>query len=537
MKLRSILRVLAVSAPQWVAHKGRESQKSLNSTDPFSLQNALRLAAWNAQKGVGHWGDSNWKDKTEIRHRVKLMNYFQDEIGDFIDLVSDERPNLLFIGAMTLSYAGAIELARCAKGIMKDEIFIVLGGKHCNETFWYKNGEFHNHVGSPLRNMALTKETPVFDLVVSGEGEDVIVQIGEILGDLIAKGKKLSEFYLHAERLLQAKGNWIAGWLDNSKTIQSVKSFESPINYDEMPVPAEVFGITANFPVFEADITGHAYSDMSKGCVYDCFFCSERHSINGKLKQKDTAPFRLYRQFEKIKEIGINENKAKVISAFVEDSIILSGRIELLKEFNQMLTDKPLNIKWGCQLTIDGFLQPEMIEIVGELKKNGLVYILFGMETINEDVALKMSKNTHKDEKWKSRNEMAIEQMSKLGLKAGFCVLWGLGEYQSDRKNHLEVLKQWQYEYGAPNVISLNWAVKHPLQSSVPADDDYNYMQWGTPKNSDLLEIYIELFGEASTEYNIQNHYKPPLSEIKELRDLYYDLIYNQTEYNNKIKK
>lgn len=539
IKKNQNLRIVAVSAPQWVAHKGNESQKSLNSTDPFSLQNALRIGAWKAQQGIGQWGNSNWSDRSELKHTIRLMNYCEDEMHDFIDLLNEVKPNLLFIGAMTLSYPGAIALAKCAKDILKDNIFIVLGGKHCNETFWNEGNEFFHHTASPLKNIAVSNDVKqnVFDLVISGDGEDIICQIGEVLGQIISQGKHFKEFYNHTDELVQAKGNWIAGWIDDSFSIHQIKSLEIPLDYDTIPIPAEVFGMTANFPVFEADITGHAYSDMSKGCVYDCFFCSERQSVNGKMKQRNTAPQRLYKQFQKIKEVGTKENKAKVISAFVEDSIILSGNIRLLKEFNQLLTEKPLGIKWGCQLTIDGFLQPAMIEVVKELKKNGLVYILFGMETINEDVALKMSKNTHKDEQWKSRNELAIEMMSRLGLKAGFCVLWGLGEFQSDRKTHLETLKEWQNGYGAPNVISLNWAVKHPLRSLDTKYDDYNYRNWGTPKNSELLEIFIELFGEASSEFNILNHYKPPVSEMIELKELYYDLIFNQSEYKNKIRK
>ena len=531
------LKVIAVSAPQWVANKGTESQKSLNSSDPFSLQNALRLAAWNAQKGIGQWGVSNWANHHNLKSSIILMNYFKDEIQEFIDLIIEERPNLLFIGAMTLSYPGAIALAECAKEILKDEVFIVLGGKHCNETFWSSNNKFYHNNGSPLKNIVINRNTTknVFDLVVSGDGEEIIVQIGEIIGRLTSEEKNLSVFYSYIDKLKQAKGNWVAGWVDSSYTICQIKGAGIPLNYDEMPIPSIVFGLTANFPVFEADITGHAYSDMSKGCIYDCYFCSEGNSINGSLHQQSTAPERLYKQFQKIKEVGTKENLAKVISAFVEDSIILSGNIHLLKEFNRLLSEKPLDIKWGCQFTIDVFLHPEMIEVVKALKKNGLVYIMFGMETINEEIALKMSKNSHKNENWKIRNEKAMDQMSRLGLKAGFCILWGLGEHQSDRKKHLKTLQKWQDKYRVPNVISLNWAVKHPLRSQNTTVS--NYLEWGTPANSEYLELYIELFGEASVNYNLTNVQNAPLNELQSLKELYYGLIYNKTEYKNKIKK
>lgn len=452
------------------------------------------------------------------------MNYFQDEINDFIELLEKKKPNLLLIGVMTLSYPGAIALAKCAKAILKNDVFIVLGGKHCIETFSYQNNAFYHHKGSPLKNMIDSNEN-YFDLVLSGDGEEVIVQIGEMLGDILESKKEQKTFFTQINKLQKAKGKWFAGWIDKSKkSIEHIKSNELLLNYDSMPTPAEVFGITAMFPIFESDITGHAYSYMSKGCVYNCYFCSEKSSINGKMSQKNTAPERLYKQFEKIREIGIKENKAKTISAFVEDSIILSGNINLLKKFNELLKSKPLSIKWGCQLTIDLFLRKDFLEIISELKEQGLMYILFGMETINENIASKMSKNSQKKKNWTDRNEEVLHQASRLGLKIGFTILWGLGEHSSDREKHLKSLKYWKSEYGLPNVISLNWAVQHPL---INDGVDYDFLEWGTPINSKYLEIFIELFGEASEKYCLENIELPHMSEMEKIKSEYLELICN----------
>jgi B12-binding domain/radical SAM domain protein len=530
-----MLKVVAISAPHWLGHKGIESQKSLNSTDPFSLQNALRVSAWEAQTdNSSYWNNSNWNTREGLSNSIKLMNYYENEKDAFIDLLLDLKPNLLFIGAMSLSYRGAIEIAKEAKKLFGENIFIVLGGKHSNETLWSKNNETHHYINSPLKNIVNNKTENIFDLIISGDGEYVIFEIGEIMGEMLSSSIPVKYFYNYTTKLINAKGNWVAGWVDSNNEIQTIESIGTPIDYNLLPTPAETFGITANFPIFESDITGHSYSDTSKGCVFDCFFCSERSAINGKPLQRNSAPQRLYNQFKKIVREGKLLSVNTKVSSFVEDSIILTGNINLLNEFNELLSANPLPIKWGCQLTIDSFLDPKMQEVIKKLKSSGLVYIMFGMETINENVAFKMSKNTHKEEKWKSRNELAMEAMSRLGLKTGVCVLWGIGESQSDRVKHLQTLKEWQLEYGAPNVISLNWAVTHPLRQ-LEIEEKYDYINWGTSENCPQTPYLIELFGEASEIYNLRHMELPKVSELKYLRDLYYNLIFNQVEYSNKL--
>ncbi len=123
-----------------------------------------------------------------------------------------------------------------------------------------------HHPSSPLRLMAEGKIPIVFDLVVSGDGEEIIFEIGEILGTLIKQNKNFTELYQHTDNLTRAKGDWIAGWIDD-KEIHTIISNGIKINYDELAVPAELFNIPSNFPIFECDLTVHTYSDMSKGCI------------------------------------------------------------------------------------------------------------------------------------------------------------------------------------------------------------------------------------------------------------------------------
>jgi len=86
-------------------------------------------------------------------------------------------------------------------------------------------------------------------------------------------------------------------------------------------------------------------------------------------------------------------------------------------------------MSFGGQFTVDYYWIPRYKSII-ELKDVGLSYIFTGMETEDEDIAKKMSKNVHKDLSWIERNEQAIAFLKNTGIKCGVAVLFGLGETQ-----------------------------------------------------------------------------------------------------------
>ncbi|MFA5131260.1 MAG: hypothetical protein WC467_02435 [Patescibacteria group bacterium] len=501
------LRFMAVSAPQWVSSGNISSSYALDSRTPFSLQNAVRLGARDALSGASIWSQSNWSQRHLLEDSVFLMNYFDEEKSVFTYKLISVKPQILFIGSMTLPFPGAIELAKIAKQKLGNNVFIVLGGKHAIETVYFSQGEINHHPGSPALLMQQGDIPQVFDLVVSGDGEEVIQKIGDVIGDDVLCGRNIQNFSVYQEYFKTLRGNFLLSWIDQGK-IQTLKSQNKSLDYSSLTSPVSLFGVNSQFPVFGKEFTAHVYSDMGKGCLCNCFFCSEGSRINGPIIQSGSPARRLYQQLKDASEQNVS------MSAFVEDSILLMGLPRHLNELANLLEERPLDIIFGGQFTVDNLLNPKIQEAIIRLKKLGLVYIYTGMETINEDMATQMSKNSDKKNSWLERTEKAVSFVSSLGLKHGLSILWGLGETQRNRSEQLNVISLWQTKYSNPVVVSPNWATQHPLFNQ----STFNYVDWGTARKSPYLPYFIQLFGEASEEYQLANANLPTIEELKELR-------------------
>lgn len=526
-----MLKVLGVSAPHYIQKPKNAEITSLNSSDPFSLYNAYKVCADKAEKGDENWGDSNWKTKEGRDNSIMLLQHYYDDAPKFLEKLKEINPNLLFIGSMSLGFAGAVEIAKLAKKALGNNVFVVLGGKHTNETIFEEDGEAKQLDSSPLLLMKNKKIPKVFDMVVSGDGEEILYQIGNAVNQSLKINQDFKAVYKY-DGFKDAKGDWMIGWLDEDDECEFIQSTKEPLDYDKMPVTSELFNISTKFDVFEkADLTAHTMSYLSKGCVHNCFYCSESSKINGKLKQTDTAADRLYKNLELIEKVGKERYNTDKMSAFVEDSIILAGNPKLLHRLSELLEQKPLNIEFGGQFTIDTLLDEKNQNEIKKLSKQGFKYIFVGLETNNEEIADTMSKNKNKKSlSWIEKNEKAIEFMKSQGMKYGVSVLFGLGESQKDRINLMQTIKGWQEKYGLPNVVSMNLAVQHPLRFS----EDYDYIEWGTDLNSEYLPIFTEIFGEASEKYKLPNVKLPTAEELRELQE-YYNQI-KEFEDNKELK-
>lgn len=529
-----MLRVLGVSAPHYAKKDDAIISTSLNSSDPFSLYNAYKVAAEKAQNGDENWGDSNWNTKEGRDNSIMLLQYYYNDAPRFLEKLKEINPNLLFIGSMTLGFAGAVEIAKLAKRALGDNVFVVLGGKHTGETMFEEEGKVKQLKSSPLLLMKDGKIPRVFDMICSGDGEEILYQIGNGINQCLKNDEKFDNVYKY-DGLKKAKGDWTLGWLNKENECEFIQSQKSPLNYDEMPLTSEIFNISTKFDVFEnSDLTAHTMSYLSKGCVHNCFYCSESSRINGKLKQTETGAQRLYKNLESIQRVGKERYGTDKMSAFVEDSIILAGNPKLLNELSRLLEEKPLNVEFGGQFTIDTLLDDRNQEVVSRLSKQGFKYVFLGLETNNEEIAETMSKNkVRKGMSWIEKNEKAIEFIKSQNMKYGVSVLFGIGESQQDRINLMNTIKGWQQKYGLPNVVSMNLAVKHPLRNN----EEYDYIEWGTSSDSEYLPIFTKLFGEASEKYKMPGIELPTVDELKELQQMYDEIKVYEDEKNKKSKE
>jgi len=513
------LRVVAISAPDRPTGKlGR----TLTSRDPASLFNACRYAAFLADNGIGPWGESNWTGSRQNRRKtILLMDFLEEDMPTFESLLKKERPNFLLIGAMTLCLPGAIACAQKAKEILGDKVCVVLGGWHATETIYFESRSkaVKHHASSPLRLIAEGHIKPLFDIVISGEGEYLIAKIGEIIDCLDGRNIPVSKISDYLSLLADVPGNWIIGWVESDQIV-TIEGKGIPFDRNILVPICEPFGVQTSFNVFDGRLTAHTFSDIARGCVYDCTFCSERSSVRGPLIQIDTAAERLFRQFKSVEKVIKEDSPSLGASAFVEDSTLLAGSNMALLRLVDLLSNGGLNVRFGGQFTVDQVLKK--IKIIQALKKVGFDYIFIGIETGRPESIEGMSKIHPGEDQWLDRAERAIEALTGLEIACGISLLFGMGESRQDRLSLFRRIRKWQDFHNSPAPISINWAVQHPLRGN-DGGVSFRYTSWGTPVGP-YLDAFQD-FGEASLLYPIAGQIAPTLAEVEEVKTAYRELL------------
>lgn len=514
------LRVVAISAPH--IRSGHVGPAALSSCDPASLFNACRVAGDLAGRPSNPWSDSNWAgSRRSRRSKLLLMHSFEEQLDEFEALLQREQPNLLLIGAMTLCLPGAVACAELARRYLGDRVCIVLGGRHPTESVYLdSSGAAVHHASSPLLLMAKGRIPEVFDIVVSGEAEAAIPEIGNSVARLVDSGRSPVEIDAILGDISKAPGSWLAGSTKQER-IHVVQSLGVPLRRESLASPARAFGVTAEFNVFEGRLTAHAFSDSGPGCPYDCLFCSERRSVAGSPSNASDAHRRLMSQFIAIEEVVREDHPGRRASAFVEDSVFLSGRRDQMRSLASALTRTPTDLRFGAQLTIDLVLQRR--EDLGALKRTGLDYVFVGLETGEPQSIGGISKDVGGNRPWMDRAAEACTSLSEMGIECGAAVLFGLGESRAQRRQLFEAVDGLRRSCGNPSLVSLNWAVQHPLRGR-DGGADYEYVEWGTGEG-ELGELLRGYFGEASDRYPLVASSRPALEEVREVCAI-YDSIY-----------
>ncbi|WP_175952058.1 B12-binding domain/radical SAM domain-containing protein [Burkholderia sp. BCC0405] len=512
------LRVVAVAAPE--SPGSGKGESTLSSRDPASLYNACRLAAARTEDASSAWADSNWRGSRALRRATCMLMESADELPRFEALLKQERPNFVLIGAMTICMRGAIECARIAKRVLGTDALVVLGGRHACETLYAADpsmrhrSQVRHHPGSPLRLMAQGKIPPVFDLVVSGDGEYVIAELGECVAQ--ARGDLPAQAMAFVRMLEQraTPGDWIAGCRDEDKIHVGI-SARLPFDYRELPSPVHAFGLSSAFDVFDGRLTAHVSSDTGRGCIYGCAFCSESSVVTGQPRDLRNSADRLYRQLADTVAVVRGDHPLFGASAFVEDSVLLGGSAKLLEGLAARLEQAPLDLHFGAQLTIDLILARK--EALLRLRRVGLRYLFVGIETLVPAEIGGMSKDTRGQRKWLDRIVDALSFLREADIRCGGAILFGLGESRENRRMLLEELIGLRAAYGAPHPVSFNWAVQHPLQG-YDEGANYEYLDWPTPEG-ELLELFRH-FGEASERYPLKGVGAPTVDEVREVVDM-----------------
>ena len=274
-------------------------------------------------------------------HKVEVLDYYAEDISREQLKSSIMSSDAVGMTIYTEDYKPAKDISRMIKDLDPD-IPLIIGGPHC--TFLQKRS---------------LSDIPDADISVMGEGERVILDITGFL-----QGKK-------------NLGDIHGIYYRDNKSIVSGKPIQVIDNLDVLPFPARhlvekydystsIFGYTLKKKVTSM-IT-------SKGCPFHCRFCSRYGNFI-----KDWG-FRRRSAENVVNEIQeINEKYNSVM--MVDDNFLAD------KKRAHRIFDLLLEIDTNVELLIQGArVDTADKELYLKMKKAGVKYIGFGIESGNQDI-------------------------------------------------------------------------------------------------------------------------------------------------------
>jgi len=331
-----------------------------------------------------------------------VMGY-RDE--DIFGLIEEERPKVIGITSITLTYHMAKTLAGKIRGKYPN-ILLIIGGHHVTIM--------------PERVL----EDTDFNIGVLGEGEETIV---EIL--MLFKSVK----YEINEIISRKKLEKIDGIAFKEKdNIFITKPRKLIVDLDALPYPArELLPMEKYIPLpnqYKKQPVVHMTA--IRGCPYSCSFCSNNKIFGRKIRYR--SPDKVV---EEIKFV-IKKYAAKEIS-FWDDMMTVDKK--WMNEFCDILIKENVGINWTCYSRVDSIDEP----MIQKMKIAGCWNIFFGFESGVQELL----DNIHKGitiEQIKIANDLC----KKIGIDVRASFMFALpGETPALARKTIEFAKKLNPDY------------------------------------------------------------------------------------------
>jgi radical SAM superfamily enzyme YgiQ (UPF0313 family) len=237
-------------------------------------------------------------------------------------------------------------------------------------------------------------------------------------------------------RLLDALGTGkdLAGvrgltWKDRSGAVHVNEDAEPIADMDGLPIPAYDLLDLSKF--YESVFVAFPAATMitSRGCPFNCIFCSYPQTIYGHA-YRAMSPGRVVREIEYlVRELGVREIRID------DDTFNIDSRrvIDICKLMVERRVPVLYSVQARAQLMTD--------EMAYWLKKSGCRMVLYGVESGNEEVLAHMRKKTTKDE---IRRGVAIAKQH--GIDVLNCIMLG---FYWDTKETMEESVRFAFELNA----------------------------------------------------------------------------------------
>jgi len=179
-------------------------------------------------------------------------------------------------------------------------------------------------------------------------------------------------------------------------------------NLDELPIPA--YDLVDLGAFYESVFIAFPAATMitSRGCPFDCMYCSYPQTIYGH-RHRTMSPARVVREMEYlVREKGVKEIRID------DDTFNINTRRCI--DICALMIEKNISVAFSVQA------RPQLMtdELARWLKRAGCRMVLYGVESGNDEVLRKMRKRTTKDE---IRRGVRIAR--KHGLDVLNCVMLG----------------------------------------------------------------------------------------------------------------
>jgi radical SAM superfamily enzyme YgiQ (UPF0313 family) len=313
------------------------------------MKNVLLLHA----SFLGYSFGKNWKENKSLSPPLGLLylasplinkgynvTYFDLNVNklskkDFFNILKNQ--DFLLISCYTDSINNTLKIIKDAKKV-NSKLFIICGGPHCNMTEELVQGS---------------------DLTCIGEAESYIFNIIQRI-----EQKKVLKF----PGLIYKKNKKIIRTPDIMKTKDLNKSLFPTLNLSKNKNYGYISGLRLNVaPIIS-----------SRGCPFDCKYCTHKGRIAYRQRNINNV----------ISEIKQRVGEGYEYLFFGDDNFLLNKK-RTIKIMNRLIKEK-IKIK----IIVQGRVDKADLELYKKLKQGGVIMIMFGIESVNQDVLDYYNKRT-----------------------------------------------------------------------------------------------------------------------------------------------
>jgi anaerobic magnesium-protoporphyrin IX monomethyl ester cyclase len=335
-------------------------------------------------------------------YEVKFVDLSVDHLSEVQYVDELRKPDFILITCLTNALDNIHRIIRDIKSV-NDTCHIICGGSHCNETSQHVQGS---------------------DLTVYGEAELVIVNIMERL----STGRSLENIpgisYLKDGKLLRNEGHNIIDNLDLIDPPSIELSREKNYNY--------AYGIKIGrvLPII-----------TTRGCPFHCSFCTYP-TIKYRERSVDDVLSEI--------ELGIKKFKPRYLMINDDNFLLKRKRVE-------RLADAVIRNKIKIKIILQGRADLADVELFRKLRKAGVIVLMFGIESANQDVLNYYNKGTTVEK---------IEKIIRIANRFGIITFSGfmIGapiEHYAHFENNKQFLAKVPLDFMSVNI--LRFAFPSPL--------------------------------------------------------------------------